>query len=130
MAFAWLFRTFEDFSALADRPIAEVTHGSDHITFWFKDDTGLRWDVEGDCCSYSWVEHVTIPPGIEGKVITGIKELPVGPDDNTLDDNGYDYIQVYQTSFVTDAGEIILEYRNSSNGYYGGYLTGPTEVTR
>ena len=29
---------------------------------------------------------------------------------------------------TTDRGEIVIDYRNSSNGYYGGNLTGPTIV--
>lgn len=36
--------------------------------------------------------------------------------------NEGDYIKVYRTTIVTDRGFIDIEYRNSSNGYYGGWL--------
>jgi hypothetical protein len=36
--------------------------------------------------------------------------------------------KVYNTRFRTDRGDIVLEYRNSSNGDFGGELVGPFEV--
>ena len=34
----------------------------------------------------------------------------------------YDLIQDYRSIFKTDKGELIIEFRNNSNGYYCGYL--------
>jgi hypothetical protein len=56
--------------------------------------------------------------------VTGIAEQDMGETDG---ENSWDCIRVYQTSFATPKGEIVVEYRNSSNGYYGGWLQGPVE---
>lgn len=134
MAFAWLGRMFTQFDPILNRPLDRVEHDGRNVTFWFEDGKGVRYTVEGDCCSSSWIEHITIPSGIKGKVITEVKDAPMNfagypVDDGVSESDEYgEYIQVYHNAFVTDAGEIILEYRNSSNGYYGGYLVGPEVV--
>lgn len=133
MAIAWLFRQFQQFDGILNRTLDSVEHTDDTLTFWFEDGTGARYDVEGDCCSHSWIEHVTIPDGIRGNVIRDVKQADMQePFDHGHDneDEWGNYIQVYANAFVTDVGEIIFEYRNSSNGYYGGFLRGPVEISR
>ena len=129
MTFAAFFHLFEDYQPLADRPLDSVVHDGISVTFWFKDGKGVRYPVEADCCSSSWIEHITIPSGIEGKTITGVKDARMKPHTPVAQDS-WEFIAVYHTAFATDAGEIIVEYRNSSNGYYGGWLGKPQEVTR
>lgn len=85
----------------------------------------------GDCCSSSWIEHISIPPDIEGAEVTGVQEASI--DDLDPSDPRYrmleaekeypDCIRVYWTAIQTTKGEIIMEYRNSSNGYYGGSIS-------
>jgi hypothetical protein len=45
-------------------------------------------------------------------------------DDDGVDvpDADHECLTVYQTHFRTERGDVTLEFRNSSNGYYGGYL--------
>jgi hypothetical protein len=94
----------------------------EHLIFDLIGDHKADLTAYGDCCSESWIEHITIPPGIEdGVVILGVLESD-GVVDPLADG---EHVQVYQTSFTTEKGEIIVEYRNSSNGYYGGSLDGP-----
>lgn len=72
----------------------------------------------GDCCSSSWIEHISYSPDVLGSHITSITHdelAPIEPNEDTL-------IQVYQTHLHTPKGAITLEYRNESNGYYGGWL--------
>src|SRR3990167_8080426 len=42
-----------------------------------------------------------------------------------------EHIEVYNTKISTFGGIIVIEYRNSSNGFYGGWLEliGPEEVS-
>lgn len=110
-----------DMRALFHRPIRaiEISLDKERITFHFTDGD-IYFETEGDCCSRSWIEHITIPPDIAGAEITATTELPT-----TDHADGWAHIQVYQTAFATNKGEIILEYRNASNGYYGGWLNGP-----
>ena len=102
--------------------IKGITQTAGHITFEFESGRYARFVVEGDCCSNSWIEHVTIPDGVVGCEIVEIRETgEIPPSTPVLEEQGED-IQVYGMSFVTSRGEIIVEFRNSSNGYYGGYM--------
>src|SRR3970282_1185089 len=75
--------------------------------------------TEGDCCSESWwadiIGAVSATPG----VIISIEkiDMPV-PDDNRTRQQ---YDSAYGYKIFTDLGVIDLVFRNSSNGYYGGW---------
>jgi hypothetical protein len=43
------------------------------------------------------------------------------------DDSEYEIIAFYGLKITTDKGDIIIDYRNSSNGYYGGNLSWPND---
>jgi hypothetical protein len=100
----------------------------DEVRFVFGDGTIKRYGVEGDCCSESWIEHLTVPDDISGSTILSVEES----DGVEASDEQYaeskskrgeaDCLQVYSTRFRTNRGDIVLEYRNDSNGYYGGSL--------
>lgn len=112
---------------LADRPIATVESKDDgeHLVFTFQDGATATFTAEGDCCSRSWIEHLTVPPDIAGTAVTHVGENDMGERDT---DDGYGLLRLYQTTFRTPKGDIVVEYRNESNGYYGGWLSGPTVV--
>jgi len=97
-----------------------------------EDKEALKFDVEGgesvvarcdaDCCSYTWVEHITLPAlGFPCKVLSA--------DDVDMPDlgdvPGMDCVQYYGFKIETDKGDILIDYRNESNGYYGGELSWP-----
>jgi hypothetical protein len=88
------------------------------------------YTTEGECCSTSWIEHLTIPPNIVGAKITGKTEPELPSFDGTPEGSSdqHEDLKIYHTAWQTDHGEVIAEYRNSSNGYYGGWMNGP-EVT-
>lgn len=112
--------------ALAHKTLDSVTVSDDKekLVFTLVDGRTITFEAEGDCCSSTWIEHIIVPPDIAGAVVTGVTEQDMGQFE---DEKEYATIKVYQTSFVTDRGEIVVEYRNSSNGYYGGSLRGPVE---
>jgi hypothetical protein len=80
------------------------------------------YGVEGDCCSFSWIEHLS---GLEQLVVAYVNNVEdISMSDLETDPNNPDeYIRVYGVKIHTNKGYALLEYRNSSNGYYGGYLT-------
>jgi hypothetical protein len=100
-----------------------VSEDKEELIFALEDGRKLKYFTVGDCCSSTWIEHLTLPADIAGAEITGWKEQDMGEFEED-----YSTIRVYQTSFATPKGEIIVEYRNSSNGYYGGWLEGPSDV--
>lgn len=106
-----------------EAPLAGVHLSDDksEICFEFQDGTSARFEVEGDCCSQSWIEHLEMPNDIVGQCITEIFE-EAGDTKPGEDLSQFDVLAVYQTHFRTPVGDIVLEYRNDSNGYYGGYL--------
>jgi len=79
--------------------------------------------MDADCCSHTWVEHIELPA-------LGFPALVVAVDDLDLpgsvyEDPEHDCLQVYGLKITTDKGEIVIDYRNSSNGYYGGQISWP-----
>lgn len=119
-----MFGSAASFYPLADKPVAGVSSEEDgqRLVFRLVDGRALTYTAEGDCCSSSWIEHITVPPDIDGAVFTSFAEL-----DGQEFKKDYDTIRVYQTAFQSPKGEVIVEYRNASNGYYGGWLDGPIE---
>ena len=80
---------------------------------------------DADCCSSTWIEHVELPAlGFPATVIA-VSDLDLpGSEEHHPE---YDCLQVYGLKIATDKGDCILDYRNSSNGYYGGSLVWPGE---
>lgn len=91
--------------------------GSEGFSLHFADGTEARFDVFGDCCSSSWIEHLETPVDLEGATLMAVSSAWMD-----TKENAYDVVKSYETTFVTDRGAISVEYRNSSNGYYGGNL--------
>lgn len=112
----------DKFSNILNKEIAAVIHDKYEILFAFADGTRQGFRVEGDCCSNSWIEHFDMPNNVVGATITSIEEHGIDAFEVAPGKAESEYIQVYQTHFKTSRGVICLEYRNSSNGYYGGYL--------
>ena len=83
--------------------------------------------VDGDCCSHSWIEGVELPAlGFPCVVVSmGDLEMPNGAPTKT--DFYEEEMTYYGYKIVTDRGEIVIDYRNSSNGYYGGSIHWPDD---
>lgn len=75
---------------------------------------------DGECCSSTWIESVEMPAGgLPAKIIAAKDlDLPAQSDEDEL-------IQFYGLKLTTDKGDLVLDYRNESNGYYGGNLSWP-----
>jgi hypothetical protein len=114
------------FAKIVGKRIASValTSNKEKIVFAFQDGTTQAFVTEGDCCSRSWIEHLEMPNDLAGATLLAVDDS-AGVDvteDKEKNADGHECLQVYGTTFRTDRGDIVLEYRNSSNGYYGGWL--------
>lgn len=79
--------------------------------------------VEADCCSYTWIESIELPALGLPFTVLAVEDLDLpGSDD---DHPEFDYLQVYGCKITTNKGDMIIDFRNSSNGYYGGNLCWP-----
>ena len=85
-------------------------------------------DTDADCCSYTWIEHVELPALGFPALVVSVDELDM-PERSTPSDFHpvTDSLAFYGCKIVTDKGEIVIDYRNDSNGYYGGSLSWPGE---
>lgn len=119
-----LFGAGSLFHGMGEKPLSSVLldAASEVLTFKFEDGTQARFSVEGDCCSHSWIEHMEVPQDVAGRTLVSVEDSPMETPD-TVEQSEWEVVQSYRTTFRLDNGEAItLEYRNSSNGYYGGYL--------
>lgn len=129
-----------DFENMLGRQVAAVTLSPERTLFTleFKDGFSRVFEVHGDCCSESWIEHLECPDDVIGATLTAvldsdsvwdatayakIPDVPITQDHADHDTEHADScIKIYNTVFRTTRGDIVLEYRNASNGYYGGAL--------
>lgn len=93
------------------------------------DKLAIRFTVEGqepivakcdaDCCSSTWIEAVDMPAG-------GLPAKIIAADDLDMPGSTNELAR-YGLKLTTDKGDLVLDYRNESNGYYGGNLSWPGE---
>lgn len=107
------------------KQVVKITSDGDSVTFHHSDNEydSTTYNANGDCCSNSWIEHfdeVTSP-----ETIVSFEENEIDPyvPDSTKTDNYEECMQYYFYKLKTDKGEYNIEMRNSSNGYYGGWLS-------
>lgn len=78
------------------------------------------YSLEGDCCSESWLYAIN---GVEGLLDSQIQAVqPIEMPEPTDDRSRQEYDQLWCIRLVTNKGFCDIEFRNSSNGYYGGWL--------
>jgi len=91
---------------------------SDPETLRFCTDEGdMAFDTTSECCSRSWFSHIDGIDALLGHRVTSVEDRGVHEDKE--DDTDY-CVQVYGYMITTDAGRTLIEFRNASNGYYGG----------
>ncbi len=83
--------------------------------------------TDADCCSYTWVEHVELPALGLPALVTAVEDLDMPEGAASTFHTDPDSLQFYGCKISTDRGEIVIDYRNDSNGYYGGSLLWPGE---
>lgn len=110
---------------LIGKIISEIKIAADKQAILFVTNQGeIIANVDGDCCSVTWIEHIELPAmGFPAKVYYA-ENLNM-PDLGSP--NEYDVITYYGFKITTDKGVIVIDYRNESNGYYGGDLVWPGE---
>lgn len=94
----------------------------------FETDKGSYvFTVEGDCCSSSYFYDFTGADKLLNHEIKKVEEVELGT--GGKHEEGHDILECYGYRFITEDpqfGEVssVMSFRNDSNGYYGGYITG------
>ena len=86
--------------------------------------TPIVLEVDADCCSYTWIESVDNPAALHGKIVAveGIGMPNLG-DTPTAHRTCVECVAYYGLKIITENGHCVIDYRNDSNGYYGGDIT-------
>jgi len=110
---------------LVGKIIKEIRVAEDRGAICFVTDDGeIIAKAYGDCCSHTWIEHIELPAMGLPAVVSSVEDIDM-PDLGSPDD--FDVIVYYGCKIITDKGEVVIDYRNSSNGYYGGSLSWPDD---
>ncbi len=109
---------YNDFEPMVGKTITDALINQNRdVMMWKVDGVWYSLNAYGDCCSDSWFEHCD-----NALVFDNAKFLEyenVGGD--SWEDN-YNLIQVNMIKVKTDKGHCTIEFRNSSNGYYSGWV--------
>ena len=97
---------------------------SESITFQLAGRPSITLDAIPDCCSTTWIESLDAPDALLGTV-QAVEDIAM-PDLGNIDGTrhgGVDQVRYYGLKIVTNHGACVIDYRNDSNGYYGGHLS-------
>lgn len=110
----------KDYSFLIGKIITGVSLAVDKkaLLLVFEDGTTQEAWCDGDCCSDTWIESLSLPVGGLPAKIVAVENLEM-PD---REEGNGEIIQIYGLKITTSAGYLDLDFRNASNGYYGGNL--------
>lgn len=97
-----------------------LSDGGGAIRFDLDDGKTIVARAACDCCSHTWIEHVESPSHVIGATVTNVEDVDMPTKE--YDKYEYDCLRFYGCKIITDKGSFTIDYRNSSNGYYGGSL--------
>ncbi len=88
------------------------------LMFVLHDGETIYYEALGDCCSESWFSDGTNIQALLGGTVVSVDEL----EEKTVTDDRMrqDVDILYGYAIRTDKGTATINFRNSSNGYYGG----------
>jgi len=114
-----------DYSPLIGKRVMEYKLTADHqiLILFFIDGTHALLEVDEDCCSHSWIESLDLPNNLFG-TISKVEDIPM-PDlgnINTEKHKKVACVKYYGLKITTNRGSCVIDYRNDSNGYYGGSI--------
>ena len=102
-----------------------ISEDESALVFHTQDDK-IIWNTVGDCCSTSWWADGYDLDALRDATVLNVKELAYyDPGDDGRNRQEQDW--VYGFCIGTTKGAAYLAFRNSSNGYYGGWAEESTE---
>lgn len=114
---------------LIGKTVARVYLAADggSIRFDLSDGESLTVRADGDCCSLSWIENVQGVEQLIGSPVVSVEDIDMPDAPGNRYGHDEDEMQYYGCKITTQRGFAVIDYRNSSNGYYGGNLAWPGE---
>lgn len=116
---------YQDLDDLIGKVIHEVRIDPENTEIQFiTDEEVLSYYTYGECCSESWIQHISGLQALIGERVLKVDEIEM-PEINDGEEgfSGRQYVdKIYSYKMFTGNGVCELEMRNASNGYYGGSL--------
>lgn len=113
----------DNFSDLVGRRIDAVLMSPDQKSMAFVcGNVVLVATCDGDCCSTTWFADIVGADALWGREVIDAVEIPM-PEWVDVNDGRtrQEEDKAYGVAIRTDRGTCEVIYRNSSNGYYGGW---------
>lgn len=113
----------QELKDLVDRKVLKLFVGPREHSVYFELDNGkiLCADTEADCCSETWFADIVGVQSLIGGEVRSVENLEVPDGDDSRTRQEYD--RFYGFKITTVYGHCDFIYRNSSNGYYSGWLS-------
>ena len=96
--------------------------GGTKLTF-ITDKGKIVYETEGECCSYSWFSDIEGIDNLLGESVNSVTERQEWNEEETKKaeaQGDYGVLYLYGYLIRTVKGTCDIEFRNDSNGYYGG----------
>lgn len=111
---------------LVGKVINKIEMSDDTTVMVFTTDSGekIAYLTEGDCCSYSWFSHITNLDTLLGQKVNEVverEEFSKEEYEKAEKEGDYESLALYGYMLKTNKGTCDIEFRNDSNGYYGGW---------
>ncbi len=94
--------------------------GVEAIRFIVEGREPITYLTDGDCCSRTWIEHVEGVDRLVGGTVASVEDIAMPGDPVAAE--AHECLAFYGLAVKTDKGTAVIDYRNSSNGYYGGNM--------
>lgn len=109
---------------LVGKSIHNIMLAADYMAIKFITNEGdIVAKCDADCCSSTWIQNIELPVNGFPALVSEVTDIPLNEDE----DNPDGALSFYGLKISTDKGDVIIDYRNESNGYYGGGLRWPGE---
>jgi hypothetical protein len=122
MSFSWI--EDDKLEKMKGRIVKEirVENNDEELIFVLDNNETVTWNAVGDCCSSSWIEHFDEIK--ESAKILDFISLEISPSFDPKESINHfeEEMKYYFYELLTEKGNYKIEMRNSSNGYYGGWL--------
>jgi len=114
---------------LIGKTVKHIFLNEEYLKF-VTDGGNFVFTVEGDCCSHSYFyDFIGVKKLLAGNPITSFESVELSEDDPRakVKPDEYEEIECYGYRITTEDpkfGEVssVFSFRNSSNGYYGGWM--------
>lgn len=98
----------------------EINAENDSLVF-ITDKEEFVYNAWGDCCSITWFSHIAGIKNLLGQTVTKVIEHKSrDATEEEYKEGNYDDLEIYGFALETKKGTCDIEFRNDSNGYYGG----------